>query len=342
MSSVFDPGKDDRDKASKKADDAVIKGGSFSGPGGIGGGFNFKDGVASGNMELGTFQSSMDGFQALTQKGFNQAGQGLPPELQALGQQTIGKIGAGSVNRFQNQAGFEGLGQMFQKSLQTANADPFELGSAVSEKLRALSERSNARNAQKMFDRLNASGKLGTSAGIAGMGEFAAIEAEQGMKFDLAGLTAGQSLQQDAFQRAIGASQGQEAIGSRQFGEEMGVNQYNDQAAIQQFGVGSEMLQMLHQNQQAGLNMSAVANSNAMDVSQLPLVFQAAMQNASIASSNSLLSSAGIDQQNAAMAKSPVMEAMQMAGGLASSMSGAGLLGKTISTNAGLAAGTNA
>jgi hypothetical protein len=223
---------------------------------------------------------------------------------------------------------------MFQKSLQTANADPFELGSAVSEKLRALSERSNARNAQKMFARLKASGNLGTSAGVAGMGEFAAMEAEQGMKFDLAGLQAGQSLQQDAFQRAMGATQGQESIGARQFGEEMGVNQYNDQAALQQFGVGSEILQQLHANQQAGINMAAVANSNAMDVAQLPLVFQAAMQNSAVASSNSLLASAGVDQQNAAMAKSPVMEAMQMAGGMAAGMMTGGassLLTKAVS-----------
>jgi len=58
-------------------------------------------------------------------------------------------------------------------------------------------------------------------------------------------------------------------------------------------------------------------------------------------SSNSNFAQAGVSQNNASMAQSPIMNMLTTAGSLAGSLSGAGLLGSTVAKNAGIAAGGN-
>ena len=341
MSSVFDPGKEDREAARIKGDAGIIKGGAFSGPGGLSGDFNFAGGRGASNFGLGSFQNQLDMFQQMSAAGGAQAQAGLPPELRALGENTIGQLGTGQFDRFINESNFNALGDIFNESSSLAMSDPFELGAGVSEKLRALSDRRNRRLVNSTFDRLKASGKLGTTGGA---GIAAGLDAnlfDEGLKFDLAGLEAGRGLQSDAISRIFGSAGLREQIGARQFGEDMGVAQYGDNAALQQFGVGSDMFRQFMANQAQGAQLATLGAQGAQGVAQMPLAFQQMMMAANAQASNSQFASAGIDQQNAAMAQSPLLNALTTAGSLAGSLSGAGLLGTTIAERAGIAAGTN-
>lgn len=339
MSSVFDPGGKDRKRARAAAEKGIIKGGSFSGPGGLGGSFDFTGGQTTADFDLGSFQSQLEGFQAMGAQGFAQAGGGLPPELRALGEQTIGQLGTFDIQRLQNEQAFAGLGDVFQQSQATAGADPFELGAGVSEKLRALSERRNSRKVNAMFDRLKASGNISSTAGAGIASEMDRNIFDEGLKFDLAGLEAGRGLQSDAISRMFGAAGMQEQIGARQFGESMGQAGFENQAALQQFGVGSDMFRQFMANQAQGAQLATLGAQGAQGTAQMPLAFQQAMLAAGQQASNTQFAAAGIHQQNAAMAQSPVMNALTTAGSLAGSLGGAGLLGKTAATNAGIAAG---
>lgn len=328
LSSIFDPGKGDRDAAAAQAKEGIITGSSFTGPGGISGGFDFSGGKGSSTGSLGSFQGALDGFQGLTQAGLAQAQGGLPPELQALGQGTIDQLG-GDVNQLTNEGNFAGLGDIFQSSLKTAQADPFELGAGVSSKLRALSERRNNRKVNKMFDRLKASGKLSHAGGAQIAAEMDANIFDEGLKFDLAGLDAGRGLQSDAIGRAFGSAGMREQIGARHFGESMGINQFQDNAALQQFGVGSSMFDSFLRNQAQGANIAGGANSMGMALAQMPLAMQQQIMQMTQGASNTNFAAAGVHQQNAAMAKSPFLEALNAAGQFAGSIAPGGLVGNT-------------
>ena len=330
LSDVFDPGRGDRDRAAGLADEGIIRGGNFSGPGGIGGSFDFSGGKGTSSSSLGSFQSSLEGFQSLTASGINQAQGGLPPELSELAGNTIGELGEFDISQLTNEQDFAGLGSIFQNSVGVANSDPFALGSEVSAKLRALSERRNQRSVNKFFDRLKSTGNLTSSAGVQRAGDLERNLMEQGLQFDLAGLNAGQSLQQQAFQRAMGASQGREQIGARNFGESLGINQFADNAALQQFGVGSNLFSQFLQNQSQGANIALQGNQAAMNTAQLPLAFQQALLASQGQASNSLFGAAGVNQNNASMAQSPFLNALTTAGSFAGAIAPGGFLGNPV------------
>jgi hypothetical protein len=212
-----------------------------------------------------------------------------------------------------------GLGKIFDRSVTTASKDPFELGSEISDRLRGLSERRNNRLVAKTFDRLKASGKLGTTGGAGIAGELDATLQEQDLKFDLAGLDFGQRQIGDAIRAAFGASQGREGIKSRMFQESAGIEQLEGNRALQQFGVGDQLFQDFlagqHQTLQTG-QVGLAATGMAGNLSQLPLAFMQAMQNAGTAASNTNFAQAGVLQNNAAMAKSPFLEFMNTVGEL--------------------------
>lgn len=323
MSDIFDPGRDDRERAAGLAEQGIITGGQATGPGGISAGFDFSGGRGSITSSLGSFAPLLAQLQGLAGQGFAQAGGGLPPELQALMGSTIDRLGQTNVNQLTNEQDFAGFGNIFQSALSTAQADPFELGSGISAKLRALSERRNQRQVNRTFDRLKASGNLGSSAGIARAGDLERNLQEQGLQFDLAGLQAGQGIQRDAFGRALGASQAREGIGARQFGESFGIEQLGGNRALQQFGVGSQGFAQFLQNQMQGFNIGAGATGAGANLSQLPLSFLAALQGTTGQASNTQFAAAGINQQNAALAKSPFLEALNAAGQFAGSFAGA-------------------
>ena len=318
MSSIFDPGRADRNTAAGQAQQGIITGGQATGPGGISAGFNFSGGQGSINSSLGSFAPLLAQLQGLAGQGFQQAGGGLPPELMALMGGTIDRLGQQDISQLTNQQDFAGLGDVFQSSLATAQADPFELGSGISAKLRQLSERRNSRLVNRTFDRLKASGNLGSSAGLERAGNVERGIFEQGLNFDLAGLQAGQGIQRDAFGRLMAASQGREAIGGRQFGESFAIENLGGQRALQQFGVGSQGFQQFLQNQMQGFNIGAGATGAGANLSQLPLSFLAALQGTTGQASNTQFAAAGINQNNASLAQSPFLQALNAAGGFAS------------------------
>ena len=304
LDSLFDPGKEDREAAARLAQQAVITGGNFSGPGGIGGSFDFSGGQGGMNLGLGSFQGALDQLQGLSGSLLSQAQGGLPSELQQLGQGAIDRLGNIDVNRLQNQSDFNQLGQLFGSAAATAGRDVFDMGSEVSSRLRQLSERRNQRLVNKTFDRLKRSGKLGTTAGAGIAGELDMNLRDQALQQDLAGLQFGQSELQRAFGNVLGASQQREAIGGRQFGEEFGLEQLGGNRALQQFGVGQGMFESLLRNQLQGTQNTA----------QLPLAFMQALGGMQGQAANSALGSADLMQQNAAMQTSPLMQLALTAG----------------------------
>ena len=317
LSNLFDPGRNDRDRAQEFAERGVVTGGTIKGPGGISAGFDFSGGQGSLTSSLGSFAPLLEQSQQLSAGGFAQAAGGLPSGLTGQGADTIGRLGQVNVNQLTNESGFAGLGNVFQSALGTAQADPFDLGADISSRLRSLSERRNQRLVNSTFDRLKSTGNLGSSAGIARAGDLERNLQEQGLQFDLAGLQAGRGLQQDAFGRLMGATQGREGIGARQFGESFGLEQLGGNRALQQFGVSSDMFQQFLQNQQQGANIGLAGAQGAANLSQLPLAFMQALGAQQGQASNSLFAAAGVNQQNAAMAKSPFLEALTAAGQVA-------------------------
>lgn len=320
FSNIFDPGRKDREAARQQADQGIISGGRFSGPGGLGGSFDFSGGRGSSNFNLGSFQSQLENFQRLSSQGFDTAGGELPPELRALGEQTIGQLGTNNINRFSNEENFSGLGDIFQQSLGVAGADPFELGAGVSEKLRALSERRNQRRVNSTFDRLKASGRLGTTGGAGIAAELDRNIFDEGLKFDLAGLDAGRGLQSDAIGRAFGAAGLRESIGGREFGETIGQAGFENQASLQQFGVGSDLFRQFMASQAQGANIANLGASGAASTAQLPLAFQQALLASQGQASNTNFAAAGVDLQNATNAQSPFLNALTAAGQFASAI----------------------
>jgi hypothetical protein len=198
-------------------------------------------------------------------------------------------------------------------SMGTATADPWELGSQVSDKLRALAERKNKREAMKMFDKLRSNGQMSSSMGAARAFELDNQQFEQGMQMDLAGLDAGRGLQSDAMQRLMQAQQGR-----------AGLNQQLDANSINSAGLSSSLLDAFLKNQSQGVNIGLANATGGQNLAQMPLSFMQAMLAAGGASSNSFFQKAGVDQNNAAMAKSPFLEAVNAAGGF---MSGLGSIG---------------
>jgi hypothetical protein len=326
MSSVFDPGKKDRQRAAGLADQGLFTGGSATGPGGISAGFDFSNNRATVNSSLGDFAPLMQQLIGTASGAFNQAGGGLPPELMALGQGTIDQLGQPiDANRLQNQSDFEGLGKIFESAAATAQKDPFDLGQEVSSRLHQLSQRREQRATAKMFDKLKASGKLGTSGGAGIASEFDMNLQDAALKRDLAGLDFGQRSIQDAFGRALGASGQREAIGAREFGETFAMDQAGRQSALQQFGVGSSMFDQFLKNQLQGTNIGLAATQGAAGLSQLPLAFLNAMQGAGGQASNTYFAASGINAQNAANARSPFLDVLNAAGGFMTGMGDIGI-----------------
>lgn len=315
MSSLFDPGKDDRNAAAAAAQKGVITGSSFSGPGGLGGNFDFSNGHGSFSGELGAFQSSMDNMLAASQQGFSQATGGLPPEMLALAGQTMDGLGAVQTpESMLNRNNFQGFQDVFNANQKTAVTDPFDLGSTISDKLRQLDERKNQKLVNKTFDRLKASGKLGTTGGAGIAAELDANLFDQGLKHDLAGFGAGMDMRNQAFGMMQGANQGMEGIAGRNFAEGMAKAGFDKDTIMKQYGVGANTFDQFLKNQLQGMNIGMAGSTGAAGIAQLPLSMQQAIMGLSTSASNSNFAMAGVHGQNAANAKSPFLEALNAAG----------------------------
>ena len=157
LDKLFDPGKASRERAGALADQGLIKGFNFSGPGGIGGSFGFGGGTGGGTAVFD---------QLLASSGGQIGGGGVTDELRGLAGSSIDRLGTMNVDQISGRPDFDTLGDILQSSAATAQKDPFELGATISDKLRALSERKNQRLVNRMFDRLQSTGNLTSSAGI--------------------------------------------------------------------------------------------------------------------------------------------------------------------------------
>jgi hypothetical protein len=314
MTSLFDPGKSDRNAASAKANQGIFTGGSATGAGGVTAGFDFSGGKANVTGGLGSFEGLMQQLQGLGGFGADLAQQGLPPELLALGQGTISELGQIDVNSNKNQFGQKALKQLVKADLKTATADPFDLGQGIADKLR---ERESARQDRKVastFDRLKATGKLGTTgcAGIAG--ELDRSLSDQNLGFDIAGLNFGAGRQDAARGGVLGGTQGLESIHGRNFAESFQIENLEGNRALQQFGVGEQLHSSMLDQIGTGTGVAGQGAQIAALLQQLPAGMLEQLLAAGGSSSSSFFNAAGIDQGNAQMAKSPLLEAIKTAG----------------------------
>lgn len=330
LSDIFDPGRKDRKAAAALAKKGIIEGTSVSGPGGISAGFDFTNNRGALRSSLGSWAPMLEAMQGGAMSAFSQAAQGLDPRFQGAADNTVDRLGQINVNRLSNETDFNMLGDLFRSNAAFAQRDVFDVGDEISSRLRALSERRNQRLVNKKFDQLRASGGLAHIGGAGALAELDRNLFEEGLQFDLAGLNFGRTAINDAFGRALGASGQREAIGARQFGEEMGLEQLGGARALQQFGINQQMFENLLRQQQQGNAMGMGLMSGAMGLSQLPLAFLQAAQGATGQASNSLFAAAGINQQNAAMAKSPFLEALNAAGSFMNSIAPGGFAGNPV------------
>ena len=221
MSSVFDPGKKDRNRAATAAKAGVFTGGTSTGPGGITAGFDFSGGRGNLNLGAGSFSPFLSAFQNLSAQGLEQAQGGLPPELMELARGSIeqlGREGQQGTSNF-NIGSVESL-QGIQKANQgIAGADPFDLGQGISDRLHALSERRDNRRFNRFTDRLQRTGNLTSSVGTERMGEESFQLQQEALSRDLQGLQFGQGMRRDATGALFGAAGGLEQIFGRGFGE---------------------------------------------------------------------------------------------------------------------------
>jgi len=276
LSDIFDPGRRDREAAAAQSQQGIIEGSSVTGPGGITAGSQFADGQGTTELGLGSFAPLLEQTQGIASQGFAQAGEGFED--------------------FSQFGDFGSLGDIFKGALGTAQADPFDLGADVADRLRQLSERRNDRKINRQLSRLQASGTSDSVSGIFQKGETARELREQGLQFDLAGLQAGQSLQKDAFGRVLGSQQSR-----------------------------SNIFQQFLANQAQGANIGFGGVQSAAGLSQLPLAFLQAGGAEATRASNTNFGAAGVSAQNAASAQSPFLQVLNAAGGLASGFNAFGI-----------------
>lgn len=332
LSNLFDPGKKYRDASAGYARDAQFTGGNFAGPGGLSGGINFdSSGRGTINTGLGSFSPLLGQVQGLSNFGFGLAQQGLPPELLALAQQSMGQMGPVNLDRYSNFGGARALEQLMGSSLATATADPFALGEQTTDRFRQLSQRSNQNLVNTTFDRLFASGGLSnqvTRDTVAG--DLARQLDEQDLRFQQAGLEAGRGLQQDATGRLMAGFGGLEQFGSRLFGEGFQQAGLNAQLGQSAFGIGAELQNLRLAQMMAGSQIGTTGLQSGMQLSQLPLSFLAANLQAQGLKSDAALGASGINARMSESASSPLLGAISAIGQFGSAIGGFGGFGSLL------------
>jgi hypothetical protein len=317
LSNLFDPGRGDRSNASAIANSpgAQITGAQFNAPFGMSGSFGF-----IGPHQKFTMQGSLGDFNPVASRLVNTAKRRVGNTALDMGfmdpifSAAMRDLGDPRLNSIGNMGEFRGLGRMFQSAMPFANADPFELGAGVTERLRAAALPDNQRLVNSTMDRLFASGRLGTTGGANVAGALQESLDQQDLAFQQAGLDFGRALQSDAVGRAMTAFGGREALAGRMFGESLAGAQLQGQNALSRFGMGTSMADALLQNLVAGHNIGISSLGAATGLAQLPLAFQQMALQANIARSNANLARAGVQQNNAAMAKSPLLEGINAIG----------------------------
>ena len=332
LSKLFDPGKGNRDAAGRLIDSAQVTGGSASGPGGIGAGFNFDaSGRGSINSSLGSFDPFLSALQAQAGAGFNFGSGGLPSFLTGAFDSSTAALQAPNLQSFGNVGGASALQGILQNSAGLASANPFALGAATTDQLRQRSTRSNQNAVNKTFDRLFASGGLANQTTREQVtGDLSRQLDEQDLGFQLAGLEQGRAIQGDAFGRTQGAFGGLEAFGARGFGEQLAGAQLGGQFANQRFGLAQGLQQAQMQQMQVGQGLGLQALQGATGLSQLPLSFLSAGLQAQGLRSDAALGGAAGQSKLASQASSPLLGALGAVGQFGSAIGGFGGLGAAL------------
>ena len=245
----------------------------------------------------------------------------MPNAPRGQAQSSIDALGNINVDQISGRGDYDRLGSVMEQNLALSQRDPFDLGSTISDKLRQLSERKNQRLVNKMFDRLQSTGNLTSSAGIQRAGDMERNLFEQGLQFDLAGLQAGESMISNAFNRGMGALQGRESIAGRTFGESFAQEQMLGQRAMDQYGVGSSLFGLGLEADRLNTGIGLQQLQAALGIQSLPLQQLLGMGQLTGLASGSNFNQASILQGNAAMAKSPFLEALNAAGQFAGNVS---------------------
>ena len=264
FSSIFDPGKGARSRGKKLAAQAEFTGGTFTGPGGLMAGLSFGP---NGQVQA---TGSLGGLDPLFQQMLSQASAGgIPGELQE---------------------DYEGFGTAFRQALGQVSQDPLAFGQMITDKLRPGLDRAQGNLRNETFSKLFGAGQAAISGAASPVVEGLQQQfAEQQQQLDVAGIDMGRQMQQDAFNRMLGAGQ--------------------SRAGIFEQGQGGQQQ----------------AFQNAMFLSTLPMQLQAGITSAGGLRTDSLLGQASSFMNASSLAKSPLLEGLTAAGGF---MTGLGALRK--------------
>ena len=305
FSDFFDPGRADRKRAGELANSALLQGGSFGGPGGISAGFRVgADGIIGGTLGLGQFNPLLMQLLGITGDALAGKGAGIPDKLRESGAAAQSQL----APELQGELG--NLQSLFQSALPTAMADPFALGASVTDQLRPGLERAQGTLRNTTFDKLFATGRQAVSSAASPILEgLQRTFGEQNAALDVQGLNIGRGLQQDALSRLFSSLSGA--------GDILGMNAGR---AMQSFGIDRDLFGLERGSTIEDREFGLRSLQSATGVSQLPLAFQSALASLQGMRSNAALGAAGVHAGNAANARSPFLEALEAAGGFASSV----------------------
>jgi hypothetical protein len=245
--SAFNPGKRDLKKAKKVLKNADFKGGSLFGAGGLGAGFSFDEkGNINTRTSLGEFAPLFQQMLGLSGDAFGRAGNMM-----------------GNIDQ-QFAPTQEGLANIFASAEGIASQDPLQRGSAFADMLRQRRSGSARSEINNTFDRLFQSGGLSNQVTREQTLDAESRRlADEDLGFDMAGAQFGEMSVQNAFQRAMGASQQQQAI-----------PQAINAALTGALGIGQQSMQ------------------GAQGLAQMPMMFMEMLANLQGARSNAALGQA--------------------------------------------------
>ena len=310
LDDLFDPGKKDRNRAANAAEQGVIDNFSFNGPGGSFARFT----NGSFGTGIGDLQPLRDAF---LQQAFGRldGGGGIPEVLSSAAGGALPDL----ANPNLDTSGFDpGLLQAFQgginDQLGIINQDPQALAAnrfALLEDQAATPERQATID---LADRLFSGGRTGTTGGQQDITAFARGLDEARTGRQVAALDFGLAQQagaRNSLAQLFGA--GQSLIGN-QFNRNVTANELSASRARDRFSLAQGLLQGSFGQRDRNFNEALGFTSGIQSLDNQPLAgFQAALASEALRS-KSQFRLADIFQSNSALAKSPLLEAVNAAG----------------------------
>ena len=296
MSSILDPGKKDRKKAGRAADDAVI--GDFSGGGAFGGGSFTEDGQFT--QDLGQFGGIFS--QIMGQLG--QAGQpgGAGGNLGALSQvggQSMGALGGGGQFGQANPAMLAQLQQTAMNQFGVLGQDPSQIGADRTNILNQLAAPGEQQARAGLAENLFATGRSGTTGGQLDNRALLEAQGTAALQRQLAGQDFGRQIQQDALGRLSSSLGLGESLVQGQFGRDMGRNQLAGQRALDRFSIAGNIFDAQRQSALDPFSQFSAGLGSLGQIQNFGMQNFNAALGANQARSSSLLGGANVHQANA-------------------------------------------